>query len=532
MPVTEYDYDIPAVNDHYSCQNLQGRTARLTIGKMLGGSSGIQHLVYVRGDRPSYDRWADAANDPSWTYDNLLPYFRKSENVQDAEIIDKYRHYHGTEGDSIVRRQSNPENDGVFDAFKELGYKIGIDLNNDDPLGVFDPQFQIDDKYRQSGLVSYLYPAKKRSNLRVLSNAVVTKVIINDRKETTGVQFSYKGFSYVVSSINEVILSAGAIKSPQLLMISGVGPAGHLKSMNIPVVSNLPVGNNLLDHTSAVMMFSLESDTSPTLAVDPTKFPAPTTIHFANLDNKTANFAQCQSINLVIPPGSPGLMALCLNAFKYSVPICQKWFDANIGKKVMFSFNTPFQLLSKGRMLLKTANINDDPLVNVGYLSNNSDLIKLGRCLANTAKLLKTIYFNKIGAQFLDLDLCLEEKNSVKYWECYGRAMSTPSWHFCGTAAMGSVVDSHLLVKGVKGLRVVDASVIPNIPNAKLNAPVLAVAEKAADLIRASQEYGCYAKKENQRPKNFDSGAGYSAYTHLFSSLHKKVSEAFFNLSS
>lgn len=489
LPRSKVDYNMTGVNDNYSNQNIQGKVPNLTAGKMLGGSSQIQHNIRVYGAPSDYDAWAAAVNDPSWSYDGLLKYFKKSECLKDNPIRKEYGFYHGNNGPVVTQRQVDRLDKPIMDSFAELGYKIRIDTNNNDTLGVVEPLYD-NDFYRQSGLISYIYPAKCRPNLHVLSNAMVTKIIFNKKNEAIGVKFSYQGRSYIAKSSKEVIISAGALKSPQLLMLSGVGPADHLREMKIPVIADLPVGKKLCDHVGVSIVIALEKDSSPTPAVNPSKFPTPLTCNYVNLDNKTADFAQIQGINLIFYQNNAGLMGLCLNVFKYSTDICQHWFDANVNRRVITLIVLITRPLSTGEVSLRTTSVFDQPIIDVGYFRNETDLTTLARGIGNSLELMNTTYFKKINATFYDLGLCSEhEKYSMEYLKCYAVAMSSTLWHVSGTASLGIVVDTHLAVKKVRNLRVIDASIMPALPGGNINSAVLALAEKgAADIM---DKYGC-----------------------------------------
>lgn len=481
-----------STNDGYSCQNLQGQSVGLTTGKMLGGSSGNQHGIWVRSSGEIYDDWATIAADQSWNYQNLLPYFMKTENVNDEYIVAADGAYSGTDGPVNVQRQISDQNTPIMTAFEELNYLIVNNSNADVTSNIIvEPLLTIGERLRQSSVLSYLTDVKTRSNLYVLPGATVSKINFAGTRpleRATSVTFEYSGSTYTVATTNEIILTAGAIMTPQLLMLSGVGPSDHLTEMNIPVVADLPVGNNLRDHVSASLLVTLEEDSSTTPGANPYEFPVPVTCSYVNLTDRTSQRAEYQSINLVFPHDSAGLLQLCANVFKYSNDICDAMYAANVGRKVMWMVANVAETVSTGTVRLNTTSITDQPIVNLGLLSNNTDLVNLAKFLAHTASIVNTTYFQSIESDIVDLGLCSEEtKYSDEYWLCYAVAMSSTMWHYSGTAALGSVVNSNLAVEGFANLRVADSSVMPTLPGGNIMAAVLAVAEKAADMIIATR---------------------------------------------
>lgn len=486
MPKTSFDYDTWSVNDSYTAQNLQDHIVSLTQGRMLGGSSNIGHMIHVQGDPHDYNNWAAILDDDSWSYENVLPYFKKLENLTDADLLEtSFANLHGTDGMIKIEREISPVSQLYLDAFAELGHDIVDDTTSlTSSLGASKPLFTIGDNLRQSSSIGYLAPAKFHKNLCVALSTKVTKILIKD-SVAVGVQVSTaSGKALELYANSEVIVSAGAIHSPQLLMLSGIGPKAHLEEKGISVVADLPVGQNFMDHTAVVLMFQMESDTSETPATNPYKFPVPTTTLYATL-NSSQTYPDYQDINLVFPHDSSAMMQLCTNSFKYSNDICNAFGAANVGRTVLFVVHNLMMPSSRGNVSLASTDPTIDPLVYTGTYTNDDDLNLMVETLKDFSKVLNTTYFTESNAKLVDTGLCTG-LSGTEFWECYAVGMSATMWHYSGTCAMGSVVDSKLFVKGVNKLRVADASVMPTLVSGNINAAVTMIAERAAALMLAN----------------------------------------------
>lgn len=492
LPNTPYDYNFPTVNDNFSAQNLKENAVRMTAGKALGGSSVLHHMIQVRGNRRDYQRWATAADDSSWDYDSLLPYFIKSEQVKSPEILNSETgSYHGTEGYVNMTKEPHKVNKDILDAFVEMGYEYLVDVNGNKSLGVAEPLFVIDDGVRQSMAECHLSAAKDRSNLFVYKGTTVTKILFDDDKNAIGVETLTKDNKTVtIKARKEIILAAGVIRTPQILMLSGIGPKTHLKEFNIDVISDLPVGETFQDHFGVVVAHKLNK--SPILtSLSPSfpdfkQFPAPTTVGFKSLD-PDATYPDFQTINLRMPHNSIGLPSLCSNVFKYKNSICNEMIRSNIGRDLLFSVFFIMQPYSRGKVELRNTDPMDYPSIYTGYFSNTTDLDNLGSYLLHFSAIANTTYFKSVDAELVDFNLedCNDlDRDSYDYWRCYGLKMSSTIWHPASTCPMGPVLDSKLNVRGVKKLRVVDASGLPSVNSGQLMAAVMVFAEKAADLIK------------------------------------------------
>ncbi|XP_022826995.1 uncharacterized protein LOC111356752 [Spodoptera litura] len=485
IPKTSVDYDTSSVNDGYANQNLQDQIISLTQGKMLGGSSSLNHMIHVQGDPHDYNQWASILGDDSWNYENVLQYFKKLENLTDVDLLaTSFADLHGTDGMIKIAREPSSTSAKYLEAFAELGIPTVDDTTSKtSSIGAADPLYAIGDNLRQSNALAYLARAKSFDNLCVALSTKAQKILF-DGTTATGVQVTTSsGESLVLYANKEVIVSAGAIHSPQLLMVSGIGPKSHLESFDISVVADLPVGQNLMDHPSAVLLIQMEASTETTPAANPYVFPVPTTTFYAAIDS-TQTYPDYQTINLVFPHDSGAMMQLCTNVFKYSNDICNKFYEANVGRSVLFVVHNLMMPNSRGNVSLASADISEEPLVYTGTYSNSTDLDLMIECLEDFAAVLNTTYFKSVDATLVDTGLCTG-KTGTEFWNCYALGMSSTMWHYAGTCAMGSVVDSTLKVKGISGLRVADASVMPTEVSGNINAAVTMIGEKAAAHILA-----------------------------------------------
>ncbi|KAJ8717001.1 hypothetical protein PYW08_005400 [Mythimna loreyi] len=276
MKNTSVDWNYRTEDDGYSQQTHKNHGVEMTRGKMLGGSSSINYMFYTRGNPNDYDGWANITGDQTWNWENTLPYFKKSERLVEPILLEyDAGRYHGTDGYLGTTRYYNEEVLKYFEAFKELGHEIVMDTNGGTPLGYTECMFTIADHLRQSTAQSFLSPIKNRRNLFVLKNTLVSKILFDDDKNAIGVEVilaNNKTASY--KARKEVIVSAGTINTPQLLMLSGVGPKEHLLSHNITVISDLPVGQALQDHVVLTVTQTM-GPSVPSKPVDPKNFPSP-----------------------------------------------------------------------------------------------------------------------------------------------------------------------------------------------------------------------------------------------------------------
>ncbi|KAL0840854.1 hypothetical protein ABMA28_014659 [Loxostege sticticalis] len=457
----------------------------LTRGKMLGGSSGVNYMAYVRGNPHDFDTWAKITNDPSWEYNNLLPFFKKSENLDDSEILaSQYGSAHNTGGYLKVKRELRPEINDYLQAFKEVGHKIVLDTSTGDE-GYTQPLFTIGDGYRYSTSYAFLSPIKERPNLHVWKDTLVTKILFDKHKNAIGVEAVTKENNTVTVQANqEVIVSAGAINSPQLLMLSGIGPKKHLKDIGIQTISNLPVGKNFHDHTPVVVIIKMGNATKEQKPPNPHEFPLPLFVGYVAL-NKSQGYPDYQSLSLIMK-NPMQLLQFCTFIFGFKYEICDAIYNKCKNSETLTTVHNLLHPKSRGELLLRSKNPRDHPLIDIGYYSNQEDLYKEAESVKDFLKVLNSTHFKNVKAEFVDVNLppCVGlDRKSNAYWRCYSQAMLTTLYHYVGTCSMGSVVDSRLRVIGVKRLRVADASVMPTIVSGNTNAATIMIGEKASSMI-------------------------------------------------
>ena len=497
---TSYDwkyYTEPQM--HSAFASLSGDNRHFwPLGKVLGGTGMLNAMVYARGSKADYDEWEQNGCD-GWSYKDVLPYFLKSENIQ-IESLSKSRYHHkgGVIGISYANATKLPE---VFvEAGKELGYKE-VDYNAGKQEGFANQQSFISNGARTNTFDALLHPAMERENIHVTVNTHATKINFDDNNRAVSVDFIRNGMKGTVNVNKEIILSAGAINTPQILMLSGIGPKQHLEDFNIPVISNLPVGQNLQDHLH--MIIGSEINSSDSLDLHPVSMLTELSKYL--LDGKGALASSVVEGTAFIDTsgdkthkGNPDIEIHTVGAFpireyiQLNPALIKGIYPDNIVNGIMF---IPIALhpKSKGSVYLKSSNPIDHPAIDPMYLTEKEDVDALIRGIRFTERLMQTSAFRGIGVNFNYTKLAACQKHEFRsdaYWECFIRYTAQTTYHPTSTCKMGAaddtstVVDPQLRVKGVQGVRVVDASVMPNIVSGNTNAPTIMIAEKAADLIR------------------------------------------------
>ncbi|MEP6874456.1 MAG: GMC family oxidoreductase N-terminal domain-containing protein, partial [Burkholderiales bacterium] len=460
---------------------LNGRRGYQPRGKVLGGSSSVNAMIYLRGPREDYDGWAASGN-PGWGFDDLLPYFRKAEhNERGADAL------HGTGGPLNVMDLRSPNRFGpVFvEAAHQAGFVKNADFNGPTQEGV--GMYQVTHKggERFSAAKAYLTPNLARRNLTVMTQAHTTRILMDGRR-AVGVEVRVNGTLTQLKAKREVLLCAGALQSPQILMLSGIGPGAQLQRHGVSVVHDLPgVGANLHDHVDVVQVVNAPQFTelfgvSLTGAINAIK--GIFEWRRARSGMLTTNFAEAGGF-IKSQPNEP-LPDLQLHF------VIGKLIDH--GRKPTFGhgYSCHVCLLrpkSRGSLKLASGDPFAAPLIDPNFLAERDDMMRLIRGF----KLMRHLLGQPALAGHRGRELpASANAQTDQQIEQFIRGHADTIYHPVGSCRMGpgatDVVDAQLRVHGVQGLRVVDASIMPSIIGGNTNAPVIAIAEKAADLIKAA----------------------------------------------
>ena len=473
-PLNNYAYEtVPQ-------SGLNGRRGYQPRGKCLGGSSAINAMVYIRGHQSDYDHWAALGNE-GWSYSDLLPYFKKSEN--NSVMRDSF---HGNDGPLHVSnlQSNNPFQKFYLDAAKEAGFKINHDFNGEEQEGVGIYQVTHKNGERWSAARGYLHPhIGKRRNLNVQTGVQVERILF-EGKRAIGVSYTQGGQQHIIRANKEVILCAGAFNSPQLLMVSGVGPAAELQKFGIPVIHDLPgVGQNLQDHPDFIFGYSAKSLDLIGISLGGTvKLTGEIVKYIKSREGLLAtNFAEGGGFLKT----DPGLDA----------PDVQLHFVVSLvedhARKLHMAHGYSCHVCvlrpkSRGQVTLSGGTMRDKPLIDPGFLKEDEDLETLVKGYKLTKQLMDAPTFKKIRQK----DMFTPNVKTDDDIRQILRQRADTVYHPVGTCKMGNdsmaVVNSQLKVHGIEGLRVVDGSIMPTLIGGNTNAPIIAIAEKAVDMIHAS----------------------------------------------
>ena len=459
-------------------RGLNGRTGYQPRGKVLGGSSSINAMIYARGHRADYDHWAELGN-AGWSYEDVLPYFKRAENNERGGD-----EFHGVGGPLNVRDLASPSrySQAFINAGHEAGFPVNHDFNGAEQEGVGMYQVTHRSGERFSAAKAYLAPNQSRSNLHVETNAHVTRILFEGRR-AIGVEFLQNGSLRQIRVRREVLLSAGALQSPQILMLSGVGNTDALSKLGIPVVHHLPgVGLNLHDHADAVQVYDAPKLTD-LLGVSVTgvwhllKGIAEWRNHRTGL--LTTNIAEAGGF-VKSNPAEP-------------IPDLQFHFVigklVDHGRKVTFGHGYSCHVCvlrpkSRGSVTLQSSDPLAAPLIDPNFLDDPEDMTRMVKGFRIMREVLAQPSLARYGGRELNRSATARTDAEI---EGFIRSQADSIYHPVGTCRMGSdeaaVVDATLRVHGIDGLRVIDASVMPRIVGGNTNAPTVMIAEKAADMI-------------------------------------------------
>jgi len=462
-------------------ERAAGRSVYWPRGRTLGGSSSINAMIYIRGNRYDYDTWRDDYGCEGWGYTELLPYFLRAEsNSRGASA------FHGADGPLSV--QDPKHKSALTSAFVDSAQQAGLEANDDfngrkqDGVGFY--QVTQRGGRRWSAADAYLHPAADRPNLTVLTDTLVTGIALAGLR-AVGVHYLQRGVAETARAESEVILACGAIGSPQLLMLSGIGPADHLRSHDIAVMADLPgVGANLSDHPMVAAMWHTPKSRGLWEQAGARNLARWQLMHSGPL---TTNVAEAGGFSR----SEEGLPAPDIQWHALPTP----YQDGGLTDPSIRALSLLVTLVavgSRGRIRLRSADPRHKPLIDPAYLSHGPDIdplvagVQMAREFAAARPMAKICKSELAPGDGVRTDTDIRD---------FIRHNLTTIYHPVGTCAMGgdsklaasrlaSVVDPELRVRGIDGLRVVDASVMPTVPRGNTNAPTIAIAEKAADLIQ------------------------------------------------
>uniref|UniRef100_UPI0021309F3C glucose dehydrogenase [FAD, quinone]-like n=1 Tax=Vespula vulgaris TaxID=7454 RepID=UPI0021309F3C len=499
-----------------ACQAMEDNRCCWPRGKVLGGSSVLNAMLYVRGNRRDYDQWESFGN-PGWGYDDVLPYFKKSQDQRNPFLAQNTT-YHSTGGYLTVQDSTytTPLGPAYLQAAQEMGYNI-VDINGEQQTGFTFCQYTMRKGTRCSAAKAFIRPIKNRKKFHLSLWTNVTRILINPRtKKAYGVEFIRNCRVETVFAKKEVILSAGAINTPQLLMLSGIGARDHLKELGIPVIQDSPgVGQNLQDHIgfggliflidkeisvvtkrlidlNVILRYAINED-GPLTSSYGLEVIGFVSTKYANQSDDWPDIEFMITSSAITTAGEQLIHAMGLRDDFYNEVY------GEITNKDSFSiFPMILRPKSQGYIKLKSKNPLDYPLIYHNYLTNPDDVRVLREGIKAAIAFAKTNSLKKFGTRFhtkpfpncKHLPMFTDE-----YWECAIRQFTMTIYHMCCTAKMGprsdpmAVVDPSLKVYGVEGLRVIDASIMPAIVSSNINAPVIMIGEKGSDLIKKDWLY-------------------------------------------
>jgi choline dehydrogenase len=458
--------------------HLGGRRMHTPRGKVLGGSSSINGLVYIRGNPQDFEAWSSQGA-AGWAYRDVLPYFRRAEKRQEGG-----NQYRGNSGRLGTRygTLSNPLHAAWLAAAGEAGYPSTADVNGFQQEGFGRMDMTVADGRRCSASNAYLRPAMRRPNLKVLTHALATRILFEGRR-ATGLEYRRGGMTHRVRIAGELILSAGPINSPQLLKLSGVGPAAELRVHDIPVVHDLPgVGENLQDHLEFYFQVACKEPISLYSSVNLWNRALIGARWLLRKDGlgATNHFETCGFIRS--RPGVPypdiqyHFLPMAV-AYDGSALAQEHGFQAHVG---------PMRSKSRGWVRLVSSDPLDKPRILFNYLSEPGDWTEMRACVRLTREIFAQAAFDRFRGREIQPGQDVQTDAQI---DEFIRAKVESAYHPSCSCKMGgpedpmAVVDPQTRVYGIEGLRVVDSSIMPSITTGNLNAPTIMLAEKAADHI-------------------------------------------------
>ncbi|XP_074595219.1 oxygen-dependent choline dehydrogenase-like [Brevipalpus obovatus] len=488
---------------------------RTPVGRGIGGGSGHNTFAYIRGNPVDYNRW-EQLGASGWSWPHVFPYFLKLERITEKGISIFDRGYYGTDGPTGIRGNIKPSEIGLalMRSAESLGYIRG-DVNGRNQTRFSFTRETIERGQRSSTGRDYLGPASKRKNLHILTDALVHRILIDSKNmRADGVEYKKNGILYQVRANREVIVSAGVYNTPKILMLSGIGPKAELRRHGIPIVLDSPgVGENLQDHPATYLFYTTKPNTSTSyiqtdqLIENAQLYAKNFTGSFSLSGNEIRAFVRSKyalderpDINLVFTNGIPGSaypLSIYEYIFNYKPEFTKKYLLPQAYKSGFTIIPGNFRSISRGYVRLANRNPKEEPIIHHRYFENDLDL----KVLVEAAKIANQIALTKIAQQSIGAKPFLNtvpgcekySRGSDDFFRCYVQTFTLTSYHPVGTCKMGSkndptaVVDPELRVKGMKNLRVIDSSIMPEVITGNTNAPTIMIAEKAADIIRGKK---------------------------------------------
>ena len=522
----QYSWQYKTTPQKHSLYQFNDNRMTIRHGKGLGGSSNLNAMLYVRGNQDDYNEWESLGN-PGWGWEGVKPYFNRAEKLHNLESpyvdnvhVDKEHHGMSETGRLHVMPSGYNYKAGaiIADAMEDLGYTLG-DYNGgrQQKDSIYRAQVTQKNGFRADTFSSYIQEPNLQNspNLKVLTFSHVTRVLVNDGK-AVGIELDRFGKTMTFRVSKEVILSAGALASPKILMHSGIGPKDHLESMGIELIHDLPgVGSNLQDHLMIPLQFYSKNTTG--ISLNPFQFLNPVSLlkYFWNQDSifadnglpygmfasskfKPNNGDKYQRSDLQFHTYALGFTTdygltypEAMNykeSFYHDVYRRDKNYEPYDSLLLMPTLLRP---KSRGTIRLASSNPKDLPLIDPNYFDHPDDVATLVSGMEILAEFENTPTFKRYQLQpiFEGYNCGKHKIRSKQNYECIVRSIPTTVWHMVGTCKMGpkndtmAVVDSSLKVRGIENLRVVDASIMPRVPGGNTNAPTVMIGEKASDII-------------------------------------------------
>ncbi|XP_064463566.1 glucose dehydrogenase [FAD, quinone]-like [Ornithodoros turicata] len=567
------DWKYKTVPQKHSCKALKDNVSVWNRGKVLGGTSVLNFMFYVRGHKEDFDKW-EREGATGWSYKDVLPYFKSIENFTVSEdngneVADKAAKaalqktrlsaipfskadskihlkntiqqltrnlwkaslrpadylstidpaFHGHEGEVTITHPVVKSNlsDAFLESCKEIGYDQ-VDYNGDTQRGCSRPQLTIKDGRRVSASKAFIRPVvANRSNLHVSLHSFVKKITFDTDKKATGVVFEKNGIEYAVKAAKEIILSAGTIGTPHILLLSGVGPKTHLKDKKINLVADLPVGENLQDHVgigglaaTTEQEYGLDMSSASsfihygTRAYGPLATPGGEVLGFMSSTHTNDSYPD---VELLFASGSPARpqAQMLYTGGGLQQTIYDQYYLPNRGKPGFMIIPVLNRPKSTGTIKLNTSDPRDYPIIDPKYYSHEEDIKVAAEAAELVLRVMNTTAMRKFGTAPWSIPFpgCSADMYTKEYLKCLPRQQTLTGWHYVGTCKMGcddnAVVDPWLRVRGgVKNLRVVDGSIMPTIVTGNVLGAIYMIAAKGADMILQDHELPPFVQVNKQ----------------------------------